>query len=247
MTLTNNILLPILFAFFSATLANAASITLKDGRIFKGDIKSQNSETLTLDMDGIEMRLPVKNVAAIDMVGGNTKTESAGKHTTENNNNDLTIIPAGTVITVRMAESVNTRHNKTGQRFTAVLEANLVSANEIVAKKGSKVYGRLTQIKKAGRLVGSASMWFELTEISINDTMVTLKTHPLSGKGENTAKKTLGKTARAAAIGGLIDGSDGAKTGSKVGLGAAILTQGNDIQITKDSLIDFVLSAPLQR
>ena len=71
-----------------------------------------------------------------------------------------------------------------------------------------------------------------------------LKTQNVGGQGANSAKKTVGTTARTAAIGGLIDGSDGAKTGAKVGVGVSILTRGNDIQVPKGEILGFILSAP---
>jgi len=248
MDLKCNILFSILISFFVFSLVSAATVTLKDGRTVEGEIKSQNSETLVVDMNGIEMRVPVADVASIDLQSSQAKSaEKNEKKATEVKTNNPVTISAGTAITIRMAESVDTRNNKTGQRFTAVLEANLMSGDIVVAKKGSKVYGVLTHVKKSRRLAGTASMVLELTDIAINDVMVAIKTQPVSGEGENTAKSTVGKTARAAAIGGLIDGSDGAKTGAKVGVGAAILTKGNDIQIPKDSLLDFILAAPLER
>ena len=47
--------------------------------------------------------------------------------------------------------------------------------------------------------------------------------------GGPSMKVSAGRTARAAAIGGLIDGSSGARTGAKVGLGASIITGGANI------------------
>ena len=74
--------------------------------------------------------------------------------------------------------------------------------------------------------------------------MVAISTLSLNGKGPNAAGDTLGRTARTAAIGGLIDGSDGAKTGAKVGAGISLLTRNNDIQIEKGTLLDFALDKP---
>ena len=90
-------------------------------------------------------------------------------------------------------------------------------------------------------------MTFELRDISIDNVMVAIRTQPVGGQGQNTAKSSLGKTGRAAAIGGLVDGSDGAKTGAKVGLGASILSKGDDIELPEGTLVDFILAAPLER
>ncbi|MBW2220378.1 MAG: hypothetical protein JRF40_12965, partial [Deltaproteobacteria bacterium] len=62
---------------------------------------------------------------------------------------------------------------------------------------------------------------------------------------DNTAKNTVGKTARFAAIGALADGKKGARTGAKVGVGVSVLTSGNQINIPAGTLLDFTLAAPL--
>lgn len=234
----------------SSSVIHAATITLKDGRTFEGNIVSQTSDTLVVDAAGIKMNFPTNQVDTIDMTDKKstpTKTavKPAPKSEKESANKAPVALQSGTALTIRMSEQVNSRHNKTGTRFTAVLEANLMAGDTLVAKKGSQVYGVLTNVKKAGRIAGSAQLTLELTEISIDGDMHKIATQPINGTGENTARTSVGRTARAAAIGGLIDGSDGAKTGAKVGVGAAILTKGSDIQIPQGTLLDFVLRTPL--
>jgi len=239
MRFNNKKILTLMAGLFLTSQVSAATVTLKDGRSFEGEIKSQDAEKIVLDMNGLEMTLPIKQVSAIDMSEA-LKEIAPKKEPTQG----IATVEAGTALTVKMSEGFNSRQNKAGQRFTAVLEGNLVSGDTLVAPKGSQVYGVLTNVKRAGRLAGSAALHFELNEISINGTMFVIKTQNIGGEGINSARKTLGTTARAAAIGGLIDGSDGAKTGAKVGAGVSLLTKGSDIQVPKGELIEFILSAP---
>lgn len=241
-----NILTLMISALFSVLFTaqvTAATVTLKDGRSFEGEIKSQSAEKIVLDMNGLEMTLPIDQVSSIDLSSTVKEVVPEATPATAPTSSNATIA-AGTAVMVKISDGFNSRNNKTGQRFTGELESNLVSDGVIVAAKGSQVYGVLTNVKKAGRVAGSASLHFELTEISIAGTMHPVKTQVISGEGANTAKATAGRTARAAAIGGLIDGSDGAKTGAKVGLGASVLTKGSDIEVPKGEIIDFTLSAP---
>lgn len=248
-----NILITILISIFSISLANADVVTLKDGRAIEGTIKSQDSETVVLDMNGIEMRIPTNTVASMDLgtvanaTAAPAPAAAPSAAPAANNANTPVSVPAGTAITIRMSDSVNSRNHKTGHRFTGVLESNLMAGDVVVAPKGAQVYGVLSNVKKAGRIAGSASIQLELRDISIDNIMVAIRTQPVSGKGGNTAKTSLGRTAGAAAIGGLIGGGDGAKTGAKVGVGAAILTKGDDIEVPQGTLIDFILTAPIQR
>jgi hypothetical protein len=55
-------------------------------------------------------------------------------------------MPSGTLLLVRMETKVSSR-DKPGRKFAAKLEANLVAAGSVVAKAGTKVYGRV----EAGR------------------------------------------------------------------------------------------------
>ena len=210
----------LIFAGVISSSVHAATVQLKDGRSIQGAIVSQNSEQLVIDMHGIEVKLPseqIENISfsdspndgpAISSYTESNKTENAIPNTTSPEPAEL---PAGTQLTVRMRESVNTRHHQTGQRFTAVLETDLLAGDALVAPRGSTVYGQLSEVKKAGRLAGSASMSMTLTNIRINDQMHDIQTDVLSSSGSNTAGDTVGKTARAAAIGGFINGSSGAK------------------------------------
>ena len=56
------------------------------------------------------------------------------------------------------------------------------------------------------------------------------------------AAKTVGRTARVAAIGGLMGGSSGARTGARVGAGASILTQGASINIPRGTIVETALT-----
>ncbi|WP_087505521.1 hypothetical protein [Neiella marina] len=240
--------------FSGLSFAHAATVHLTDGRSIEADSVGRDGDTVILDVSGIEIRLASSDVAAIDMATKTSATTSeqtaqapAEQATTTASSaaQQSMAIPAGTQLMVRMNDSINTRANSTGQRFTGVLEANLMAGDLVIAERGTTVYGRITELTKAGRMAGSASMSIELTELLIDNQMVAIVTETLSAQGNNTAKSSAGRTARSAAIGGLIDGSSGAKTGAKVGLGASLLTQGNDIELPKGTLVDFTLRAPL--
>ena len=153
-------------------------------------------------------------------------------------------VPAGTGFLVRTSQAISTDQMSAGYRFTARLEADLVADGHVVAARGSTVYGIVTQAKKSRRASGTAAISFTLTDIMINNQMKPVVTNEVGAESANTTASTVGKTGRAAAIGGLIDGSSGAKTGAKVGLGASILTRGKAVTIPSGTLLDFRLQQP---
>ncbi|GLS90182.1 hypothetical protein GCM10007916_12490 [Psychromonas marina] len=256
MRLNKKKLLGLLCGSLTIFQVSAAQLTLKDGRSFDGEIKSHHSDRVIFNVEGIEMIFPTEDIKSIDMAQHHeqsplsaTQQENETVSAPEEASVALTVdrhtVNTGSTLMVKISKGFNSRHHKSGQRFSGVLESNLMSGNAIVAPKGSEVYGVLTEVKKAGRIAGSASLSFTLTELSIAGTLHSISTHALTGEGENTAKETAGKTARATAIGGLVNGSSGAKNGAKVGVGASILTQGNDIEVPDNSLLDFILASPL--
>ena len=139
---------------------------------------------------------------------------------------------------IRMSEALDSRRHTAGHRFRAQLESALVVDGVTVAPRGTMVYGRITQAKTGGRAVGSAEMGVEFTDIMLDDQMHEIATQGLKAQTGNEAKKSAGRTARAAALGGLYGGSSSAKKGAKVGLGASILTSGSNINIPAGTIVE---------
>jgi hypothetical protein len=94
-------------------------------------------------------------------------------------------------------------------------------------------------------MAGSSELAIEFTDLMIDDVLVPISTSGLQAQGQNEAARTVGRTARAAAIGGLIDGSSGARTGARVGAGASILTSGSSINVPRGTILEVNLAAPV--
>jgi len=161
-------------------------------------------------------------------------------------------VPAGTRILVRTVDAIDSSKQKTGYRFTATLETNLQSGDEVVAPRGTTLYGRLAQVASAGRMSGSSDLKLELTDIVINGTAYPLLTgtYEVKGKGEggNTAKKVVGGAGLGALIGGIAGGGKGAGIGAAAGAagGTAIAAskKGQQLQIPSETLLEFRLEQP---
>jgi hypothetical protein len=114
MTYKNKIFSIILMSLVSISMTHAANVILKDGSSYQGEIKSQNSETLVMDVNGIEMRIPTTSVSTIDLQGTPVQTTPAAKTTTATapsttitDSKSPVTVSAGTSLTVRMMESIN--------------------------------------------------------------------------------------------------------------------------------------------
>jgi hypothetical protein len=161
-------------------------------------------------------------------------------------------VPAGTRILIRMADSVDSSKQKAGFRFTASLETNLQVGDVVVAPRGTPVYGRLMNAEAAGRMKGGANLTLELTDIVINGTAHPLMTSTFEvrskGKGEKTTRRVLGGTGLGALIGGIAGGGAGAAigavSGAAVGTATSAATEGQQVSVPSESLLEFRLEQP---
>ena len=158
-------------------------------------------------------------------------------------------ITAGTRISVRTIDAIDSTKNHVGDRFQASLEEPLLVDGNIVVAKGADVYGRLSESKKSGTFTGRSELQLELTGIVLNGQTIPVVTgeYELTGKsrGASTAKRTVGGAAVGSIIGALAGGGKGAGIGAAVGAGAGagseVITKGDQVKIPSETLLEFTL------
>jgi len=163
------------------------------------------------------------------------------------------IVPAGTRISVRMIDGVDSTKNHPGDRFQASLQEPLTADGNIVVPKGTDVYGRLAESKESGKFAGRSQLQLELTGIVVNGQTVPVVTgeYELTGKsrGASTAKRTVGGAAVGSLIGAIAGGGKGAAIGAGVGgaagAGSEIITKGDQVKVPSETLLDFTLQQDL--
>src|SRR5437879_10766705 len=104
-------------------------------------------------------------------------------------------IPAGTRISVRTIDGIDSTKNHVGDRFQASLEEPLTVDGSVVVPKGANVYGRLAESKESGTFTGRSQLRLELTGIVVNGQTVPVAT----GEYAVTGKARAGSTATSAA------------------------------------------------
>jgi hypothetical protein len=166
---------------------------------------------------------------------------------------DRVSVPTGTRLTIRTIDSIDSDRNQVGDKFAATLDQPLYVNDVLVVPKGADVYGRLEEAKEAGRLAGKAQLKLSLTGIVVNGQTYALSTgnYELSGKSRtaNTATKVGGGAAVGALIGAVVGGGKGAAIGAGVGAGAGtavqVATQGDQVHVPSETLLEFALDQPV--
>jgi hypothetical protein len=162
-------------------------------------------------------------------------------------------IPAGTVVTVRMVDGIDSSQHRPGEEFAASVEAPVVVNDKVIIRKGSDARVRLVQARSAGRMTGQSELEVELVGLAIGDQTFAVESTAYEKVGASRGKRTAATVGGGAALGGLIGAvagkGKGAAIGAAVGAGAGTAvqaaTKGQQVQIPPETKLDFTLKAPL--
>jgi len=162
-------------------------------------------------------------------------------------------LAAGTVVPVRMTETLDSKTAQPNDVFHGSLSADLVVDGVVAMPRGTPVMGRVAAAKDAAHFKGSALLSLELTEATVRGRRVTLTTEAYNqqgaGRGKNTAEKAGGGAAFGAIIGALAGGGKGAAigglAGAGVGTGINAATRGQQVVIQSESIVTFRLQSPV--
>jgi hypothetical protein len=164
------------------------------------------------------------------------------------------LVPAGTVLTVRLGQTVGSKISSAGQTFTATLASPVVVDGKTAIPSGAAASGTVVDAKPLGRFKGGASLQLRLTSIAIGGADQSISTSSVvraeKGKGKRTAVLAGGGAGLGALIGGLAGGGKGAAIGALAGGGAgaggAAFTGNKDVVLPAESALSFKLEQPLE-
>ena len=159
------------------------------------------------------------------------------------------VVPSGTVLEVRLQESLSTKTNQAGESFEMQLDEDLIVDGKLLAPEASRVIGRLTHVKKSGKVEGLAQLGMDLQKIVVGDEEYSLKSNILSYEAEGTVKEDAKKIGIATGVGALIGAIAGGKKGAAVGTalgagagtGAVLATSGEEVEFKIEQLFKFTL------
>ena len=162
-------------------------------------------------------------------------------------------LPAGTVLPVRLTESLDSKTAQPNDVFHATVAGDVMTQGVVVIPRGTAVLGRVVDAKAAAHFKGNSLLSLELTELSERSQRITLVTNTYSkegaGRGKNTAEKAGGGALLGAIVGALAGGGKGAAIGGLAGAGAGAgvnaATHGQEVQIPSETLVNFQLQSPV--
>ena len=273
--ITNRLTICTFLACSAISIASADNLALRDGQNIRGTFLGGTPRQVKFEVNG-EVR-----TYDVGLVRSLTFTEPANnpppRETTysappppperqmperqmperqvpERQVNDGYTIPADTLITVRMVDSVNSETSRLGQTFMASLDEPIVVNGNVLVPRGADITTKLVDDRQAGKLQGRTVQTLTLVSMKVQGRWVELSSADVrtesGSQGAKSGKIVGGTAALGAIIGGIAGGGKGAAigaaSGGAVGVGAAVITSGEKVVIPSETRLTFRLQSPAQ-
>jgi len=165
---------------------------------------------------------------------------------------EVTPLPPGTELQVRMIERLSSETASVGDQFHGTLVVPVVVNGRTLFSKGTDVTGEVVNVERSGRLSNPGVLSLSLRTVSWRGRTYEVTAETFVIKGESHAKSNVtkigGGTALGAIIGGLAGGGKGAAIGAGVGAaagtGAAAATGKKPAEVESEAILIWVVRNP---
>ncbi|HKA00816.1 MAG TPA: hypothetical protein VKE70_30095 [Candidatus Solibacter sp.] len=261
-------------AFSLLTTGIADTLTLKDGRTINGNYLGGTSRQVRMEVGDSIQTFEIDRISGIQFGSAaaapavhpadppapalqprervNVFRPDPASETT--NARPGTELPAGTVLTVRMIDPVDSEVSRVGETFRASVDEPVVVGSDQVIPRGADVVVKLVDDKQSGKISGKTELTLDLVSVFVNGKIVDVNTAAVtresSSRTSRSGKVIGGTTALGAIIGALAGGGKGAAigaaSGAGVGTAAQVATKGQRVHIPAETRLTFTLEYPVR-
>jgi hypothetical protein len=150
-------------------------------------------------------------------------------------------LPPDTIISVRIADEINSSKNHTADIFTGIVDPSVLVHDQVMIPRGTEAHVRMAEDTKGGHLHGKAQVRLELVGLVVNGRRLGVESdQEVRGQGAAAAK------AKAEAKSGEHLGSAtgvAGPAGSAVGPVIAVFSAAK-VEIKPNSRVEFILAEP---
>ena len=162
-------------------------------------------------------------------------------------------VPYGTVLAVRLTETLSSELNQPGDTFSASLGSPIVIGNRVIIPEGAGVKGKIVDARNARRFGGRSALVIEVTQLAYNGRTYDLRSNQYSQQGASrnayAAAAVTGGTGVGAIIGTIVGRGKGAAIGAVIGAaagtGVQAVTKRAPAELRAESTLSFRLETPL--
>lgn len=164
------------------------------------------------------------------------------------------VIPQGTILRVRIDQSIDTRRNRPGNRFQATLAEPVLYNGGTLLPRGTRFAGHVMESKPSGRLKGRAVISLTLDSFRANGREYEVNTRGTTRVSARHKKRNLvligGGVGTGAGIGAIAAGGFGALVGAAAGgvagTATAVFTGKKNVSVPAETLLAFPLRSSVR-
>jgi hypothetical protein len=243
----------VLGLLLAGVLASADTLRLKSGAVVEGTFLGGDARTIRfLGADGNPRQHPITDIAAIEFGGAAVTAAAPAASSSPAATTGRATIPAGTVVTVRMIDSIDAQQTAVGERYRCSIDDPIVVNNQTIIPRGADCNVQVARAETGGRLTGSDQLELKLFNVTVNGRAYDVATESAelktAGEGRKTARNTGAGAGLGAVIGGIAGGGRGAAIGAAAGAGAGVAAsavKGPHLQVPSESRLTFRLREEL--
>jgi hypothetical protein len=226
----------------SLAVASADTLYLRNGPSMEGNFMgATDSEVRFKGPDGLIKAYAISDIEAVEF--------SAPPPPKPAPSVSSVVIPAGTTITVRTIDNIDSTQTSAGQRVRASIDDPVVVGNQVIIPRGADCTVQVVEVEQNKQL---ALKLYDVT-VSGKPYDVAANYAQLEAQGTSKTKKGVRRAAvlggLGAAIGGIAGGGSAAAIGavSGVGLGAVsgAMAKGKTLKLPSETRLTFQLRSPL--
>jgi hypothetical protein len=160
------------------------------------------------------------------------------------------VMPAGTVISVRTIDRIESDASRAGETFPATLDYPVIVNGRTMASKGNPATLQIVELSNGGRITGHGEISLALVSFQGDDGRTyTLTTNSDTLTGSSRSRQSAGVIGGGAALGAILGAvagggagaAIGAASGAAVGTGAQLI-RGTNVKIPAETRLNFTLN-----
>jgi hypothetical protein len=159
-------------------------------------------------------------------------------------------VPAGTVVNVRLSQTIDVDASQAGQKFRAIVDDPVMIGGSIAIPRGATAMLQAVKVEQSGSMKGSDKITLKLNAVSIGGMVYEVASTYVEtkgkGEGKKTARKVGGGAGLGAIVGGIAGGGEGAAIGAAIGgvTGAAVASSGQEhLKLEAETRLAFQLAS----
>jgi hypothetical protein len=164
------------------------------------------------------------------------------------------VVPAGTMLNVRMSHPISARHSFVGMRVPAFVDNPLFDrhGNKVVAR-GAPATLEVVDVRRASNTRGRDRIFLKVESVEVGRRSYAVATNHIEvrgrSEGRSTGRNLARGTAGGAVVGGLIGGGAGAAIGAATGGTKGAIVSGStrrNTAVGPETRLQFRLAAPVR-